>query len=307
MNNVTFEKFDISKFTNCPIVTDSNVAKLYNISGDNVFLLPRGEQAKCFKCVEQLCSWLLSRNVKSNDTVVAIGGGSIGDTVGFATSIYKRGVNVLHVPTTYLAQIDSSLGGKTAINLDGVKNAVGTFHYGDTLIDVDFLKTLDEEQLLNGQGELLKYRMLSSDVDCVYKGGKGQLTDVIHACVRYKLSICERAPFDKGIRSMLNFGHTIGHALELSHGIAHGVAVANGIYYETLLAARLNVCSHEYADKWMQEVKRQFTIYPLTAKTLRLTACDKKNDKNKVCFVLPTTFAKVYCTIEQVEELLLND
>lgn len=307
MSKVTFEKFDLSKYTNCLVVTDSNIASLYGISGDNVFLLPQGEEAKCFRCVEQLCSWFLRNNLGKGDTVVAVGGGSIGDTVGFATSIYKRGVGILHVPTTLLAQIDSSIGGKTAIDLDGIKNSVGTFHDGDTLIDVDFLKTLDEQQLANGYGELLKYRMLSGNVEQTYNCGQGKLVDTIASCVQYKQSICAQDPYDKNVRHALNFGHTIGHAMELSLDIAHGVAVANGIYYETLLGAKLGICSTDYADKWCAEVTRQFTVYPLTKQILALTACDKKNADGKVCFVLPDTFAERYFTLEQLEELLLND
>ena len=307
MSNITFEKFDSAKYANYPIITDSNIAALYSITGENVYLLPQGEQAKSFKCVQELCSWFLSRNLSQNDKVVAVGGGSIGDTVGFAASIYKRGVGVLHVPTTLIAQIDSSIGGKTAIDLDGVKNAVGTYHFADTLIDVDFLKTLDEEQLLSGQGELLKYRMICEDVDKAYKCGNGSMLNVIKACVTYKQSVCDADPFCKDIRNILNFGHTVGHALELSYGISHGVAVANGIYYETLLAATINKCSREYADKWMKEISSAFPIYPLNERILSLTQNDKKNALGKVGFVLPKDFSQVYFTLNEVKELLLND
>ena len=307
MSNITFEKFVLSKYADCPIVTDSKIASLYNISGDNVYLLPQGEQAKSFQHVQALCSWFLSRGLAPNDKVVAVGGGSIGDTVGFATSIYKRGVDILHVPTTLIAQIDSSIGGKTAIDLDGVKNAVGAYHFGDTLIDVDFLTTLPEQQLLSGQGELLKYRMLCQHVEAAYNDGKGSLTDVIKACVHYKQYVCDTDPFCRDIRSMLNFGHTVGHALELSYGIPHGVAVANGIYYETMLAAKLDICSHEYASKWMSVVSGKFHIYPLNEQIMSLMTNDKKNKYGKVCFVLPDVFNETYFTMDEVKELLLND
>ena len=307
MSKISFDKFKISDYADCLIVTDDKIATLYNISGDNVYLLPRGEQAKSFEHAQKLCSWFLTRNLTTCDKVVAVGGGSIGDTVGFATSIYKRGVDVLHVPTTLIAQIDSSIGGKTAIDLDGVKNAVGTYHYGATLIDVDFLKTLDDEQLLSGQGEILKYRMLSSDVEKVFNNGKGSIADVIQACVSYKQSVCEVDPYCKGVRNKLNFGHTVGHALELSYGISHGVAVANGIYYETLMASKLDICSHEYARKWMKAVTDKFCIYPLTEQILSLMLNDKKNSRGKVCFVLPKAFDEAYFSIDKVKELLLND
>lgn len=306
MSDIIFEKFQVEKYADCAIVTDANIASLYNIAGDNVYLLPQGEQAKSFKHVQALCSWFLSRRLSPNGRVVAVGGGSIGDTVGFATSIYKRGVDVLHVPTTLVAQIDSSIGGKTAIDLDGVKNAVGTYHFGDTLIDTDFLKTLPDEQLLSGQGEILKCRMLCEHVEKAYNGGKGSLTDLIKACVNYKQYVCATDPFCRDIRNMLNFGHTIGHALELTYGIPHGVAVANGIYYETVLAQQLNICTREYATKWLKEVTDTFTIYPLTEQILTLTLNDKKNVNGEVCFVLPDVFNNVFLTLDEVKKLV-ND
>ena len=299
--SVTFEKFDLTKYCNNPIVTDGKIAALYGISGDNVYLLPRGERAKSFKQVERLCSCLLARNVMKDDTVVAIGGGSIGDTVGFAASIYKRGVKLLHVPTTLIAQIDSSIGGKTAIDLDGVKNAVGSYYFADTLIDVDFLQTLDKKQLKSGYGELLKYRMLSSAIDQAY--GKGDLLQTIRACVEYKQQICQLDPYCENARNKLNFGHTIGHAMELTYKLPHGIAVANGIYYETLLAANMGICSRDYADKWTSEVKSQFTIYPLTTVILSLTQQDKKNKSGLVSFTFPETFLETSLTIEKLEEL----
>ena len=306
MSSITFEKFDLSKYADCPIVTDRKIASLYNISGDNVYLLPQGERAKKFKHVQALCRWFLNRNLASTDLVVAVGGGSIGDTVGFATSIYKRGVNVLHVPTTLLAQVDSSIGGKTAIDLDGIKNAVGTFHYGDTLIDVDFLQTLDMEQIINGQGEIIKYRMLSEEIEKVDNNGKGSTLDIIKACVKYKQQLCDIDPFCKNERNKLNFGHTIGHAMELSYKISHGLAVANGIYYETQLAEQLGICSSEYAKKWMCEISHNYPIYPLNERILTLTLNDKKNIRNQIGFVLPQDFSQMYLTLNEVKELLLK-
>ena len=306
MSNVTFTKFDLSKYSHCLIVTDPKIAKLYDIVGDNVYLLPEGERAKSFEHVEALCRWFLGKKLAASDLVVAVGGGSVGDTVGFATGIYKRGVNVLHVPTTLIAQIDSSIGGKTAINLDGVKNAVGDYHFGDTLIDPDFLKTLDETQLLSGFGEIIKYAMIDEHVRAAYNDGKGSLHDIIGACVRCKQHLCDVDPFCRDVRSMLNFGHTIGHALELTYGIPHGVAVANGIYYETLLATKLEICQQDYADKWTHEIVKKFKIYPLNKQILSLTVQDKKNVGGKVCFVLPDVFTETYLTLDEVEELLLN-
>lgn len=306
MSRISFEKFELSNYADCAIVTDGKLAKLYNIKGDNVYVLPQGERAKSFKHVKALCSWFLSRRLAPTDTVVAVGGGSVGDTVGFATSIYKRGLNILHVPTTLLAQVDSSIGGKTAIDLDGVKNAVGSYHFGDTLIDVDFLKTLDMDQITNGQGEIMKYRMLCDEVNKADNNGKGSTLEIIKACVSYKQHLCDIDPYCKGERNKLNFGHTVGHALELHYKISHGMAVIYGIFYETKLAARLGICSREYADKWTWEIEHNYPFYPLNRRVLTYMLNDKKNAHGKIGFVLPEDFSQTYLTPDEVEELLLK-
>ena len=298
-------KFDLSNYKDCLIVTDGKLQSLYNIHGDNVFVIPRGELAKNFATVQELCSWFLSKNLRKNQTVVAVGGGSVGDTVGFACSIYKRGVNVLHVPTTLLAMVDSSIGGKTAIDLDGVKNAVGSFHLGDVLLDVDFLNTLPKDQMQNGHGEILKYRMLTQQIDDIFH--QGNIQDTIWACAKWKQAVCEIDPFDQGIRQRLNFGHTIGHAMELTLGIPHGLAVINGIYYETLLAYKLGLCDQNYLNKWQKEATKLTNICPtLTESMLDATLQDKKNDNDLVTFVLPNKFERVQLSLEQLKNLLLN-
>lgn len=294
-----FKQFSLADYAHCLIVTDDNVAELYNIRGDNVFLLPQGEQAKRFAEAEKLCAWFLRKNLCRGGKVIAVGGGSVGDVVGFACSIYKRGgVKLTHVPTTLIAQIDSSIGGKTALNVEDVKNAVGSFYPADTAIDLNFLKTLDEVQLKSGLGELLKYRMLSHDIDDAYCG---EITErVVKACVDYKQQICQADPFDGGIRKTLNFGHTIGHAMELYYGLLHGYAVANGIYYETTLAFKSGKCDKDYFDKWTDLIKNQYEIYPLNSDVLNAALNDKKNDFDGICFTLPTNFDETYLSLNEL-------
>ncbi len=305
MGDVYFDNFVFSRYKHALVVTDPYIAELYGIAGDNVFLLPRGEQAKSFDNVAALCRWFLSKQLTPAGLVVAVGGGSVGDTVGFACSIFKRGIRLLHVPTTLIAMVDSAIGGKTAIDLDGVKNAVGSYFFNfDTLIDPDFLHTLDEEQLKSGAGEILKYRMLNKEIDnCVTNGEN--LQSVIAACVRFKQEICAEDPYCRGKRNALNFGHTIGHAMELALGLYHGCAVANGIYYETKLAASLGLCSKQYTSTWCGETEKSFSISPLTEKILDLTLQDKKNKEGSVAFALPTTFDLTYLPLDSLKELLL--
>lgn len=300
---VTFEKFNKENYKNNLIVTDANVSKLYGIAGDNIFVLPAGEKAKSFFYAQKLCRWFLLNNLQKEQVVVAVGGGSVGDVVGFAASIFKRGVRLLHVPTTLVAQIDSSIGGKTAVNLDGVKNAVGTFFFADTLVDVDFLKTLPCRQLKNGMGELLKYRMLNEEIDKI--ACEGNLQSTIAACVKYKLSICQRDSFDEGERRLLNFGHSVGHAMELRFKLSHGEAVANGLYYETLIAKKLGLVGCDYLNKWQKEIEKHFVLHALTTDVLAVAKNDKKNAYGKICFVLPTNagFTQKFLTWEKVQQL----
>ena len=281
---ITFAPFSQQNFADSLIVTDGNLQRLYGIVGDNVYLLPDGEQTKCFAVVEGLCRWFLQKGLSRDGKVVAVGGGSVGDTVGFAASVYKRGVHLTHVPTTLLAMVDSSVGGKTAIDLDGVKNAVGTFYRADTLVDVRFLSTLDSVQLASGMGEVLKYRMLSARID-----GATDLVETIRLCVEYKERLCEEDFFDRGTRHVLNAGHTVGHAVELAYNIPHGIAVANGLYYELQLAKRLDLCTLAYMNKWQGEIMRHFDICNVTLSALEAIKQDKKNTADgNIAFVLPT-------------------
>ena len=297
--------FNLNNYKDCLIVTDGKLSLLYKIEGSNVFIIPRGEDAKNFYTVQEICSWFLDKNLRKNQTVVAIGGGSVGDTVGFACSIYKRGVNLLHIPTTLLAMVDSSIGGKTAINHNFVKNAIGTFHQGDVLMDFDFLSTLDEEHIQNGMGEILKYRMLTHQVEDVFQ--TSSLNEVIWACANYKQVVCEMDLFDEGFRQRLNFGHTIGHAMELDLHIPHGLAVLNGIYYETLLAYKLGLCDKDYLTKWQGEVTKLVDgCLTLTESILDNTIHDKKNQSELITFRLPSKFESVQLPLSEVKRLLLD-
>lgn len=302
---IEYKPFNLSDYAQDSIVTDEYIAQLYNIDGDNVFLLPRGEQAKSLECAEKVCKWFLQRKLNADSRVVAVGGGSIGDTVGFACSIYKRGVvRLLHVPTTLLAMADSGIGGKTAVNMCGVKNAVGSYFFNcDTLIDARFLGTLDEEQLKSGKGELFKYRMLSDDA--LFCDGLTRIEEEVVSCAKYKLEICKNDPFCEKERNKLNFGHTIGHAMELALNLPHGIAVANGIYYETLLARALGLCEKGYVDFWSEKVRKEFEIQPLTENILNAVLQDKKN-LDGIGFVLPPRFELMRVSFDKVKNLLLK-
>ena len=302
---ITIQSFNLSNYTNDLVVTDQTLSQLYNIAGDNVFVLPCGEQAKDFAWAQKLCSWFLHKNLPRNGRIVAVGGGSVGDVAGFAASIYKRGVKVLQVPTTLLAMVDSAIGGKTAINLDGVKNAVGTIIDVDTLIDTRFLQTLSSDQIADGFGEIEKYRLLDEQIACY----QGDLDGLIALCANYKQRVVQSDLYDCGARKRLNLGHTVAHGLELTYGITHGQAVKYGLYHEMALAVALGVYDKAKFEDWSGKMQLDISQYPITDAVLQAMQKDKKNHNGLVVFVLPTNNFETCqsdLTIEEVKKYVVR-
>jgi len=202
-----------------------------------VFLIEAGEQAKSMATVERLCREFAQWGLTRADAVVAVGGGLVTDTAGFAAAAYHRGVPLLNVATTLLAQIDAAVGGKTGVNLPEGKNLVGAFWQPVAVFcDTEVLSTLPAREYRNGMGELAKYHFL----------GGGQLDDLplaerVAACVRIKADVVEADEREGGRRATLNYGHTLGHALETAgrYDLRHGEAVAIGLVYAAELAYRL--------------------------------------------------------------------
>lgn len=296
---ITYGRFNLADYADCVVVTDKTVAELYNIVGENVCVLPVGERSKTFATVQKICDFCLKRGLTRSGKIVAVGGGVVGDVAGFAASVYKRGVDLLHVPTTLLAQVDSAIGGKTAVNLGKVKNACGTFYVADTLIDTDFLRTLPPKQISNGFGEITKYRMISKQIDEAAEQG---IDALIRSCVAFKDKICRLDPTDVGERRILNVGHTLGHALELTYRLPHGYAVANGLYHELKITQKLGLCSDSFADRWRKIISEAYQIVKITDEVLLLTLQDKKNTQSgSVCFALPTDDGVKYVTLTEEE------
>ena len=301
---LSFEKFHKKDFDGALFVTDACVAELFGICGDDVFLLPRGEEAKSFQNLENLCKWYLQKNLERDGLVVAVGGGSVGDVAGLSASVYKRGVRLTMVPTTLLAMIDSGIGGKTAIDLCGVKNVVGSFVDCDTLIDLDFLATLSKEQIADGMGEMYKYRLLDANIDEIC--ARGDLSEAVKACAEYKLGVVASDPFDRGARRKLNLGHTVAHALELRCRLSHGAAVARGLYFEAALSQKLGYVSVEFVQKVQKQLFPDGVDVALCAQDVDAMAQDKKNSQGKISFVLPCenhSATEVSLTKEQVAKV----
>ncbi len=207
----------------------------------SIALVPGGEKAKEWDAIEKLLKKFSALGLDRNSAVIALGGGSVGDSVGFATSIYLRGLKLVQVPTTLLSQVDSAHGGKTAINFLGSKNQIGTFYEPvATVLDSRFLSSLPEEQIVCGLGEIIKAGLIR-DPSILTLLQKETVTSLptsknlpllVKKAVVAKYSFISKDFKDAGIRQILNAGHTIGHAIELKYGVSHGRAVLIGLLQE---------------------------------------------------------------------------
>ena len=228
------------------VVTDSGVPKAYarrvaaQCREAHVEVIPEGEASKCVAMWQRLLSAMLAHGFTRRDCVVAVGGGVVGDLAGFAAASFMRGIDFYNIPTTVLSQVDSSIGGKTAIDLDGIKNIVGAFHQPKcVLVDPDTLATLPARQVSNGLAEAVKMGLTSdADLFALFERGDAlsHMEEVITASLRVKQAVVEADEKEQGLRKVLNFGHTIGHGIESFEGL-------NGLYHgECVALGMLPVC-----------------------------------------------------------------
>lgn len=223
------------------VVTDSGVPENYaktvaaQFKNSFIFTFPQGEQNKNFDTYKAICEKLLQYSFTRKDAVIAVGGGVVGDMAGFAAATYMRGIDFYNIPTTLLSQVDSSIGGKTAIDLNGVKNIIGAFYQPKkVIIDPDVLSTLSERLIKNGLAESIKMAMtfdkelfdIFRKADCL-----SHIEKIIELSLRIKKKVVEEDEKEAGLRKSLNFGHTIGHGIETALGgeLYHGECVALGI------------------------------------------------------------------------------
>lgn len=234
------EYFDLSR--KALIVTDSGVPAEYSKAvlaccgkGSLIKTIPQGEKSKCFDMLEEILEAMLNAGFTRKDCVVAVGGGVVGDLSGFAASMYMRGINFYNIPTTLLSQVDSSVGGKTAIDFRSVKNIVGSFYPPKgVLIDETVLSTLPRRQLNNGLAEAIKMGMTHDEkLFEIFENGDPyeSLDEIIERSLRVKISVVNADEKEAGLRRVLNFGHTIGHGIESEKDGAmyHGECVAIGM------------------------------------------------------------------------------
>ncbi|MBR4727060.1 MAG: 3-dehydroquinate synthase [Clostridia bacterium] len=220
------------------IVTDDGVPAAYaadlaaQCGAPIIETVPQGEGSKSLAVLERLLTRMLRAGFTRRDCVAAVGGGVVGDLAGFAAACYMRGIAFYNLPTTVLSQVDSSVGGKTAVNLDGIKNVVGAFHQPQrVLIDPDVLATLPARQIANGLAEALKVALTSDPaLFALFEADPAaQMDAIIARAVRIKADVVEQDETESGLRQILNFGHTIGHGIEAATGLYHGECVALGL------------------------------------------------------------------------------
>ncbi len=214
------------------IIVDENIYNIYkdHFKKKSSYITPAGESCKNFREVEKCLNFFLEKGINRSSHLIVIGGGATSDFGGFVASILLRGINFSIIPTTLLSMVDSSIGGKTAVNTTSGKNLIGAFHLPENVwIDKDFLKTLPAKELDSGMGEILKYAFLD---DKIYKIIKNNFSreEIIKACVYFKNQVVKNDFLDAGNRKILNLGHSVGHALEVHYNLSHGEAVRWGLF-----------------------------------------------------------------------------
>lgn len=305
----------IAKLTypNSIIVTDENVAKFHldklkQAIGTNAksVIIPAGEEYKNLETVHQLWKSFLQNGLDRKSTVIALGGGVIGDMAGFAAATYMRGINWIGVPTTLLAMVDSSLGGKTGFDLPEGKNLIGSFHPPKlVLADPSLLLTLPERELRAGMAEVIKHGIISDpELFALCSRGldwvKDHLEEIVKRAMAVKINVIEEDPYEKGVRATLNLGHTVGHAVELvsKFELRHGEAIAIGMMAEAKYAARVGLAANglvEAIEKTLSALGLPIHIPEEMphAEIIRAMRVDKKKNAKAIRFALPVEIGKV--------------
>ena len=287
--------------------------------------VPDGEKYKSLSTAKHLYDELLKRKADRTTTLIALGGGVIGDLTGFVAATYMRGLPLAHIPTTLLAQVDSSIGGKVAVDHPLAKNIIGSFYQPKAVYaDPEVLQTLSDQDIKNGIVEAIKiavikspvfFKWLEKNISQLLKKHKDLLCEAVKEAVSLKVDVVLKDPWESGLRKILNFGHSIGHALEVRVGyqdLSHGEAVALGMLIETKIARNRGICSQD-----LEEQIKQILSFPPVCRTgtgrrkwesksifkyiknidynqfWETLTLDKKNYQGKITFILPEALGKV--------------
>lgn len=298
---------DIVAELHAPRVQAALEAAGYRVSR---FVYPHGEQSKTPETYFALLNALAEAGLTRSDTIVALGGGVTGDLAGFAAATYQRGIHYVQMPTTLLAAVDSSVGGKTAIDLPAGKNLAGAFYQpGMVLCDLEALATLPEDVFTDGCAEVIKYGVIWDEplFELLSEGISDKLEQVIARCVTIKAEVVNQDEFDNGLRGILNYGHTVGHAVEKcsDFAVSHGSAVAIGMVIVAKAAAMAGICDGTVFERVLALV-RQYGL-PTTTNydtdlLLKAMLSDKKRAGAKISLIIPETIGKV-----RIEKMALED
>ncbi len=313
------------------IVISEKVYKIYNkelnFNKDNLFILRDGESQKNLKNYEKILDFLQKKQLTRGDYIVAVGGGVVGDITGFAASTYMRGIRLIQVPTTLLSATDSSVGGKTGINTKYGKNLVGSFYQPDAVfININFFKTLDNLQYLSGLGEVIKYafieksclcnedfnliNFLSENYNKILNKDILTLRELVEMCIKLKISVVSKDEKENGLRRILNYGHTYGHAIEnltFYKKYTHGQCVIFGILKALEIAQKEGKIDKEY--KFLcEDLISKFGYNSIQKfsndKIIKIMKSDKKSEENILNYILPSGYGSVESvklTFEQIK------
>ena len=313
------------------IVCDTNTAPYYAeavekaVSGsfDEVytFAFKAGEEYKNLSSIEELYAFLLEHDFDRRDSLLALGGGVVGDMTGFAAATYKRGIPFVQVPTTLLAQVDSSIGGKTGVDFMGYKNMVGAFHMPEFVYEnPTVLKTLDDDQFASGMGEVLKSALLADEeffewildnMDGITDHEPQTILEMVRRTANIKLSIVERDPTEKGERALLNLGHTIGHAIEkyMDFSMPHGKCVALGCIAAAAISEKRGLLDtaelFEIRDMCVAFDLPMFADGINNDEILSITKSDKKMAAGRIRFILLDKIGHAFICDDLTDEELL--
>ena len=321
------ELYEYTKGQKRLVIMSQKVYKLYsgdlNFDDDEIFIFPDGEKEKNYKNYLKIINRAFELGLTRKDVIIAIGGGVVGDIAGFAASTYMRGIDFIQIPTTLLSAVDSSVGGKTAIDLPTGKNIIGTFYQPKKVfININFLKTLDEKQYLSGLGEVIKYAFIEES--CCYKVAlflfefltlscekiiqREPLTMVrlIEYCLNLKIAVVSQDEKEGGLRKILNFGHTLGHALEAItkyKKYTHGEAVVYGMFFIIDWAYKQEYINYSYY-KLSLDLLHKYGFKPLKDsypidKLVEIMRKDKKATSDRITFIVP-------CGKKSVKEVKLT-
>lgn len=315
------------------IVTDENVAPLYlsellsllreRFLALDSLVLPAGEENKTLSAVSRIYERAVEDGIERGDFFLALGGGVVGDITGFAAATYLRGIRFLQIPTTLLAQVDSAIGGKTGVDFQGYKNMVGAFHMPSLVYSpMSVLRSLDERQYASGLGEVMKhalirdrdyYDFLIREREGILLRDEEILAETVYRSDRIKKEIVEEDPREEGIRRLLNFGHTLGHAIESCSDFqySHGQCVAFGSLLAERISAALSPEEERELMDWMEAVGLSVKLRRMDiGEILSSVKKDKKMDGGRIRFILLRRIGEAYIenglSEERMREALLS-